>query len=155
MNVLLLDLILALTIRATIGIQYCTRITSEVLGNTTVPSRDGLIAERLAVDVENTPNVLLLDHNLVCEGINDRYKSVSVVADYSVDGNRTLSQFEFACNTTGYMWVIVVNGSTANTVTTPADATLNTTLRTDCSICISPMRSESTVINEQHCEGRY
>ncbi len=134
--------------------QVCNRITYEVL------SGGGLIATRLAMlEPENTtqPTVELIRYNLVCEataGVRNTYRYVSLVAEYILNGTgpAILSQFEFGCSAEG-VWEPEVVGSINNTFTFPPDATLNTSLRTNCSLCLSPLRPGSTHSNDEHCSG--
>ena len=140
--------------------QSCSRITAADLGNTTTPSTDGLIAAILAMENFFMDEVQLIRYKRVCEstsGMRDGYRSVSLVAEYVINGTMVLSQFEFACMsaTPGPdVWDIEVSGGTEDTVTTPPIATLNTTLRQDCYQCISPERDTSSSRTE-HCLGMY
>ena len=136
--------------------QSCTKLTAEDLGNSTAPTANGLIAERLADDTPYSVEVQLVQYNLVCEataGMRGRYRHVSVVAEYYLNDSLTMSQFEFSC-ASGDVWGIVVSGSSENTVTTPPDATLNSTLRRDCFLCLSPRRAGNNNNNSEHCSGK-
>ena len=140
--------------------QSCNRITAGDLGSSSAPSSEGLVAEILALE-EQQPDlqVQILRYNLVCESIADRpdrFRFLSVVVEYLRNGSTIQSQFEFSCGEIMpgvSMWKIMVSGSTEDTVTTPPDAALNTTLRRDCHQCLSPQRSGSSANNPEHCLG--
>ena len=151
MAVPLLVLVLATLLTAMLspaGAQSCTRITANDLGNTTSPSSQGLIAAILSATGQPGTEIQLLQYNWVCEstsGMRDEFRSISLVAEYVMGNSTLLSQFEFACRSgTGTpgpnVWGIGVSGGIENTVTTPPNASLNTTLRQDCYQCISPER---------------
>ncbi len=133
--------------------QACDRITYEAL------SGDGLIATKLAsFESAEIPqlSVQLIRYNFVCEataGSRNRYRYVSLVAEYIINGETPaiISQFEFGCS--AGVWGPEVELSIANTLTSPSDATLNTSLRTDCSLCLSPLRPGNTHSNDEHCSG--
>lgn len=158
----LLCLTLALANRQAVA-QSCNRITASDLGNETAPSSDGLIAEILgaATPPSPRPEVQLLRYNLVCEAAassENRFRQVSVVAEYMLNDSTIVSQFEFGCRLvivggSESEWEIMVSGGIDNTVTTPPSAMLNTTVRRDCAQCLSPMRSGTTHNNTEHCLG--
>ena len=137
--------------------QSCRRLTASDLGSEDTASSDGLIPAALAASVPQTFSIQLLNYSIVCESTSvtvGEYRSVSVVAEYSLNGSSTLSQFEFACNSS-MQWDIVVSGLSTEIVTTPPDATLNTALRRDCIQCISPERTGTVNNNNtQHCSGK-
>ena len=119
----------------------------------------GLISEALRSSTggSSLTNISLVDYSLVClstGGTRDTFGSASVVAEYTEGGGSgsTHSQFEFECGVNG-AWRVTAGGSNDSLVTTPPDATLNTTLRSDCSLCLNPRRPEATSNNSQHCEG--
>lgn len=91
--------------------------------------------------------------NIVCEvtaGSVDRYRYVSVVAEYNNSFTVLTSQFEFSCEEDD--WNVKVSDSTDNTITTPPDANFTTPLRRDCYLCLSPERSRITD-TIHHCAG--
>ena len=140
----------------------CPLIQGNQLGSTDTASQGGLIAEAFTVqsgDNPSPPSVLLFGYNIVClsaGGTRGTYRSVSVVANFSCtgtpsecNGDPLLSQFEFGC--TDSQWRSNIGGSAENIRTTPADGTLSTPVRTNCSICISPVRGGSSSANDNHC----
>lgn len=143
----------------------CPLIQGSELGRMDTASTDGLISEAFIVqagDNDPRPEVLLFDFSIVClasGSTREMYQFVSVVASYLCNGAQSecngatlLSQFEFGCvdSGSGPEWSPNIGGSTDNIRTTPADGTLNTTVRTDCSICVSPIRI-SSANNINHC----
>lgn len=143
----------------------CPLIQGSELGRMDTASTDGLISEAFIVqagDNDPRPEVLLFDFSIVClasGSTREMYQFVSVVASYLCNGAQSecngatlLSQFEFGCvdSGSGPEWRPNIGGSTDNIRTTPADGTLNTTVRTDCSICVSPIRI-SSANNINHC----
>lgn len=135
--------------------QNCPRITMRDLGRIH-PSPNGLIPTRLAEDSGGfRPNIQLIGFHIVCEvtdGNVDRYRHVSLVAEYVNNGTNISSQFEFSCEEEDD-WDIRVNGSTENTITTPPDANFSTPLRRDCYMCLSPSRNSATTDPINHCAG--
>ena len=151
----------------------CPPFNVSLLGATDTLTQGGLIGDALAAvsgDPSLPVSVQVHDSNIVClrsGRTRDTYSGVSVVVNYTCTGgsssectgNPILSQFDFECNTgsTGPTWSSTVSGSTSDTVTTPPNGTLSTTLRTDCGACISPARLgfASITNNEQHCGREY
>ncbi len=143
-----------------------TTLLQRVASQCTIPTSadlsgpGGLISNALASNGTSVANITLLNRNFVClstGGSRDEFSSTSVVVEYRVndgESGSTVSQFEFGCTSNG-SWVTVVSGSGDAIITSPPDASLNTTLRTDCSLCLSSQRPESTNRNVQHCEGKY
>ena len=137
----------------------CSLLTAQDLaGDAASGAGGGLIASAIQVTSNYTSvtNVELLEYNLVClstSGIRDKFSYVSVVAEYRIDNqtDSNMSQFEFGCN--GVIWGLT-NGSSDDIVTTPPDARLNTTLRTDCSRCLNYRRPGSINNNTEHCQGK-
>ena len=146
-------------------LNQCPLIQGSELGRMDTASTDGLISEAFTVqsgDNDPRPDVLLFDFSVVClasGSTRETYRFVSVVASYLCNGGQSecngtmlLSQFEFGCVDigSGPEWRPNIQGSADNIRTTPADGTLSTTVRTDCSICVSPIRIGSAN-NNNHC----
>ena len=146
----------------------CQPFTEDLLGTTGEPSTTGLIGNAfLAVSGDPVPvNVQVYASRIVClrsGRTRDTYSGVSVVVNYTCTGpplectgNPILSQFEFEC-VPGPSWTASVGGSAANIITTPPTGNLSTALRTDCGVCVSPLRAgfETITNNEQHCGCEY
>lgn len=147
-----------LSLPVLLSAQSCIRITADDLGSSDSPSSSGLIAAALAAAEADTPSTLqLLNYSRVCEAVGtnvERYRFVSIVAEYCLNDSVLQSQFEFSCNSSE-LWDIVVSGATTEIVTTPPDATFNTPLRTDCYQCLNPRRRGSINNNTQHCIGEF
>ena len=148
----------------------CPAFNVSDLGATDMPTQDGLVGSAFAAvsgDTARPASLQVHNSNIVClrsGQTRDTYTGVSVVVNYTCTGTRSecsgnpiLSQFEFECVTNPVRWAPSVGGSTANIITTPPDASLSTTLRTDCGVCVSPARSDFATItnNEQHCGCEY
>ena len=163
-NMYMVVLIVALTAVPVSCQVDCPRLNVSDLGNTDALSTTGLIESAFKA-VSGDPSVINVQvhgSRIVCLSsgrTRDMYSGVSVVVNYTCTGapsectgNPTLSQFEFEC-ATGPTWTASVGGSASNIITTPPNGTLSTTLRTDCGVCVSPLRSAFAAItnNEQHC----
>ena len=152
-------IISVLTAGISVNAQRCASITAEDLGNSSFPSPYGLIARRLGYSEDSPPllyYIQLFNYNVVCEataGIRDLYRGVSVVANYTSNRTLAVSQFDFSCSGVDIsVWDIEVNGSALNTVITPPDANMETTLRRDCHGCLSRRPGLSNdIIPESHC----
>ena len=146
----------------------CAAFNVSDLGATDMPTQGGLIGSALAAvsgDPSLPVSVQVYDSNIVClrsGQTRDTYSGVSVVVNYTCtgtpsqcSGNSILSQFEFEC--VAGTWTASVGGSATNIITTPPSGSLSTTLRTDCGVCVSPMRSIFATVtnNEQHCGCEY
>ena len=147
----------------------CPPFTEDLLGTTGEPSATGLIRDVLqAVPGEPVPvTVQVHASSIVClrsGRTRDTFSGVSVVVNYTCTGplsectgDPILSQFEFEC-VPGPRWDASVGGSANDIITTPPTGNLvSTTLRTDCGVCVSPLRSQFVNItnNEQHCGCEY
>ena len=144
----------------------CPPFNENNLGNKDALSTTGLVGRALqAVSGDPSPvNVQVHTSRIVCltaGRTRDTYRGVSVVVNYTCTGapsectgNPILSQFEFEC-VAGPTWTASVDGSATNIITTPPSGNFSTTLRRDCGVCVSPMRSPFDAItnNEQHCGG--
>ena len=148
----------------------CAAFNVSELGATDMLTQDGLVGFALAAvsgDPSLPVSVQVHDSNIVClrsGQTRDTYTVVSVVVNYTCSGapsecsgNPILSQFEFECVANPVRWAPSVGGSATNIITTPPSGSLSTTLRTDCGVCISPMRTAfaSITSNEQHCGCKY
>ena len=148
----------------------CPAFDVSDLGSTNMRTPSGLVVsalEAVSGDPSNPVSVQVHDSNIVClrsGRTRDTYSGVSVVVNYTCtgalsecSGNPILSQFDFECVANPVRWAASVDGSASNIITTPADGSLSTTLRTDCGVCISPARSVFAAItnNEQHCGCEY
>ena len=147
----------------------CPMFDVSLLGVTDMLTQRGLIGDALvAVSGDPSPvSVQVHDSNIVClrsGRTRDTYSGVSVVVNYTCTGgsrsgctgNPTVSQFEFEC-VNGPAWTASVGGSASNIITTSPNGTLSTPLRTDCGICVSPVRLgfDTTTNNDQHCGCEY
>ena len=147
----------------------CPPFDVSLLGATDMQTTDGLVgaALRAANGDPAMPSVQVHNSNIVCitnGRTRDTYSGVSVVVNYTCTGgspsgctgNPTVSQFEFEC-VTGPTWTTSVGGSASNIITTPSNGTLSTPLRTDCGVCVSPLRLgfDTTTNNDQHCGCEY
>ena len=146
----------------------CPAFNVSELGATDMLTQGGLVGSVFAAvsgDPSLPVSVQVHNSNIVClrnGRTRDKYSGVSVVVNYTCtgapsqcSGNSILSQFEFEC--VAGTWTASVGGSATNIITTPPSGSLSTTLRTDCGVCISPMRSIFATItnNEQHCGCEY
>ena len=153
----------------------CPAFNVSELGATDMRTPSGLVVsalEAVSGDPSNPTSVQVHGSNIVClrsGRTRDTYSGVSVVVNYTCTGaptectgNPILSQFDFECvagtpTYPGVRWAASVDSSASNIITTPPDASLSTTLRTDCGVCLSPARSIFATItnNEQHCGCEY
>ena len=146
----------------------CPEFDVSDLGATDMLTQGGLVGAAIAAvsgDPSLSVSVQVHNSNIVClrsGRTRDTYSGVSVVVNYTCtgaptecSGNSTLSQFDFEC--VAGTWAPSVDGSASNIITTPPDGNLSTTLRTDCGVCISPVRSIFAAItnNDQHCGCEY
>ena len=150
------------------GQNDCPLLQGRELGNSQNGNMDGLIADTLVAMTSQPPArplVQVLGYNIVCQTTGmqrDTFRFVSVVVNYTCDGSPwtycdgtpLLSQFEFECGS-GNAWIAGVGGSVSNIFTRISDGDLSTPLRTDCGVCISPLRSGFGLItnNSNHCGG--
>ena len=168
-----LALAIALSCTSVRGQNECPAIQESELGNTTTPGTSGLIADAITLgDSGSVPDILVLDSQTVCLAVGptrDLYRYVSVVVSFNCsgslapgnalgistcDGELTV-QFDFEC-VAGPQWQRAVTLGGDN-VFNPADGSLTTSLRTDCSFCVDPTIAGSfglTVDMATHCAGR-
>ena len=152
--------------------QECPGIQESELGSTTTPGTSGLIADAITLgDPGSAPDILVLDAQTVCLAAGptrDRYRYASVVVSFNCsgslapgnalgistcDGELTV-QFDFEC-VSGPQWqrALTLGG---DNVFNPADGSLTTSLKTDCSFCVDPAIAGSlglTVDMATHCAG--
>ena len=136
------------------------------MGSTGSPSMTGLIADSYVTgDNPTPPNVQVTAFSIVCQSASknaNMWRAVSVVVEYTCDvgceDTTVLSQFDLTC--IGGQWRLNVLGFTSSGAlrTTPANASLVTPRRTDCSICFSPELGAhvgliSSVDPVTHCAG--
>ncbi len=161
----------------------CQRITIDDLGNTTAPSQQGnikyhaartsctkliiyfltgLISGAISSGDGALANVQVFAMNIVCEVVASQrgyFSVVSVVANYTIDtapDNVLVGQFEFMCSSAVWSGNVL----TTQSASTPGDATFNTPLRRDCSLCIEPTSlllssTGGTYDNITHCVCKY
>ena len=139
--------------------QQCSMITQSDLGSSTAPSTSGLISSALlTISVENagSPFVQLFEYHVVCEAIaptRGMYSYVSLIANYTVNSEFHMTQFDFGC-TNRNEWDTLVDGSFLSIVTDPPDGSFSTVPRSDCRVCISPRRLTDSDA-ETHCVRKY
>ena len=131
----------------------CAELQIGDLGNSTVPSAQGLLATALAraEPGNRNPSVQVLQFNTVClsqVSVRDRYTSVSVVVRYRRDDMEATAQVEYSCPANGE-WIFLMEFSASLNPNT----TLNTALRTDCFVCEPPRESTFNVTPVEHCRG--
>ena len=147
-----------LSLPSLLSAQSCSRLVGDDLASSDAESTTGLIAAALSETETLTypPSIQLLRFTRVCESTSSvvgMFRYVSVVAEYTRNGTLTQSQFEYSCQVLSNVWGIVVSGRSTFIVTTPPDAALNTSLRTDCHQCLSPLRPGSSSDSIHHCSG--
>lgn len=131
-----------------------------VIQQSELEGMDGLIALTYAVGDADAPSVTVNNFNVVClaaSSTQDQYRYVSVVVSYSCSGNQNcngdfVSQFDFLCS--GGAWGSVFTAD--NSLTDPADGSLTTPIRTNCSFCVKPEVGQMLFLNvlpetETHC----
>ena len=115
------------------------------------------------------PQITLVSVRHVCRAFSEesgRYRFVSVLVEYMCEGNANCptgtatEQFETGCLNGN--WSNNVRGSNTNIRTQNPTATFSTTLREDCSFCISPELAPTVGVpaafapdTDHHCVGEY
>ena len=141
----------------------CPLFNETLLGSTDVASSTGLVVDAFRAESGDPPPIIVQVYasHVVClrsGRTRDTFSGASVIVNYTCtgrpsgcNGNPTLSQFEFEC--VGASWSPSVSGSAANIITTPPDGSFSTPRRSDCGVCVSPMRAAFSGItnNSQHC----
>ena len=115
-------------------------------------------------DNPTAPSITIQELNYVClvsGEFRDTFRTFSVVARYECVGvqcdSMTQSQYEFTCRNNE--WIGTVSGTLEFSRTTPSDAALTTSNRTDCAFCISPSHPNlpDTILDRydpvRHCIG--
>ena len=142
----------------------CPLFNETSLGSADELTSTGLIGDAFRAISGDPSPILVQVHaaHIVClrsGQTRDRFSGVSIIVNYTCTGPPTectgspsLSQFEFEC-TSSTTWSASVSGSAANIVTTPPDGSFSTPRRSDCGVCVSPMRGVFSGItnNSQHC----
>ena len=148
----------------------CPLFNETLLGSADAPSSTGLVVDVFRVvsgDPSAPVTVQVHATHVVClrsGRTRDTFSAVSVIVNYTCTGppsasectgNPTLSQFEFECVRTS--WSASVGGSAANIITTPPDGSFSTPRRSDCGVCVSPMRASFSGLtnNSQHCGCKF
>ena len=138
--------------------QQCSMITQSDLGSSAAPSTSGLISSALTIGVESAGNPLvqLLGYHVVCEAVaatRGTYLYVSLIANYTINFEFCMTQFDFGC-TERNEWDTLVDGSSIFIVTDPPDGSFNTVARSDCRACLSPRRLSGSD-TETHCARKF
>ncbi len=135
----------------TINLSSCTHLSCSMIRASEV---DSLVTASFTNQSTNiVTNISNTDYTVVClsQGVEiDTWRFISLVALYTYNGTNHTSQFQFECVES--KWTAIVNGSDEYIRTDPPDASINTTLRTDCALCIDPQQAMSAS-NPQHCLG--
>ena len=131
----------------------CSPLVGGDLGDLDSLNRTGLISASLS----SQPELKLLEYHIVCvaQGTErNTWRMVSGVATFMMEGgmNSTV-QFHFQCENDGSAWNTTVLDSTEHVLTTP-NATIDTPLRTDCALCVSP-EQQPDADNDQHCVCKF
>ena len=119
----------------------------------------------IAGDSPSSPTVNVIRFHPVCLAFGeqqDRYRSVSVVVEYTCSGNANcpsgtaVEQIESGCD--GEAWSNRVLGSTDNVRSVFTEANFTTTTREDCSYCLSPelaptIGAPDNIDSVTHCLG--
>ena len=152
-------LMLILTSQLVVSQTECPLITAPELGDNMSSSSTGLIVAALAFASQGggANDIQLVDYNVVClaQGtVEDRYRMVSVIASYFLDGATTVTtnQFHFQC--VSGAWSITVLNNFDNSVTdTAVVGNLTTPVRRDCRICVDITGTGFSAA--EHCVGEY
>ena len=157
-----------LLIASVVGTSY-----SQDCSPPTASDLEGVISTIINVgDAAAPPTITVSDFNVVCQFFTQQeglLRGVSAVVQYTCTGHSNcpsgtvVEQIESECGfgTDGVtvMWANDVEGSTDPSLirSQPADATLSTTAREDCSACISPQLANNVVATTDsvtHCVGK-
>ena len=151
--------------------QECNEIQISDLGSNETASTDGAIAQLISAGQAGTPDVLVISSRTVClaaAATRDKYRFASVIATYDCGGPASAvcppgpyprtDQFEFRCEDPGPIWQETT--LLADDRNVPVNPSI-TTLRRDCSFCISPDDAATLMISptqnpvdpETHCAG--
>ena len=157
-----------LLVAAVVGTSY-----SQDCSPPTASDLEGVISTIInSGDAAASPTITVSDFNVVCQFFTQQeglLRGVSAVVQYTCTGHSNcpsgtvVEQIESECGfgTDGVtvMWANDVEGSTDPSLirSQPADATLSTTAREDCSACISPQLANNVVATTDsvtHCVGK-
>ena len=137
----------------------CPILTTSDLGNNVSSSSTGLIVTALAFATQGggANDIQLVDYNIVClaQGtVEDRYRMVSVIASYFLDGATTVTtnQFHFQC-VSGAWSINVFNNFDNSVSSTAVVGNLTTPVRRDCRFCVSINGTGFSAA--EHCAGEY
>ena len=147
--------------------QGCAEILISDLGSTVTAGTGGVIVQRFSGgETGNTPHVLVMSSRTVCLAAAEtrgNYRFASVIVTYDCSSATATNcppgpyprtdQFEFEC--VGSVWQDSTNF--VNDFNHPVNPSI-TTLRRDCSFCISPddatnIGVTNPVDTETHCAG--
>lgn len=145
----------------------CPLFTETLLGSADELSSTGLVGDAFRATSGDPSPITVQVHaaHIVClrsGRTRDTFSGVSVIVNYTCvgppsecTGNPILSQFEFEC--VGTSWSASVGGSASSIITTPPSGTFSTPRRSDCGVCLSPMRAFFGGItnNSQHCGCKF
>ncbi len=151
----------------------CEKLTTDVLGDSTMLANTGLIGVILnpVGDSVNIPDVQILNMNIVCESQNvnqNRYGYTSVVVEFVCfsthvsletlcNGITSVTrQFDLGCSSDDNMWTATIFNNAASAQTMNPVATLSTELDLDCRLCINPDHASVsangwTITSDTHC----
>ncbi len=130
----------------------CSEIQLGDLGDSTMLSTAGLLADTLAVvsgDATAPPSIQISQINIVCLAqavTRDTYISTSVVVEYmGVGAMPAIAQVEYQCMNGAW-------GFATPSITTTPTSDFSTAQRTDCIICINDLM---LVVPETNCLGEF
>ena len=153
--------------------EECDEIQISDLGSNETASTDGAIAQLISAGQAGTPDVLVISSRTVCLAVaatRDKYRLASVIVTYDCGGAASAvcppgpyprtDQFEFGCEDPGSGPVWQETTLLADDRNVPVNPSI-TTLRRDCSFCVSPddaatlgiSPTQNPVDNETHCAG--
>ena len=155
----LLILCFAATWKPVFSQTECPILTTSDLGNNVSSSSTGLIVAALAFAGQGggANDIQLVDYNIVClaQGtVEDRYRMVSVIASYFLDGATTVTtnQFHFQC-VSGAWSSNVINNFDNSVTATALVGDLTTPVRRDCRLCVDITGTGFSAA--EHCVGEY
>ena len=134
--------LVVLVVATVAGICSCQRCTLPTNGDL-----EDVIAEIIGSDdSSSTPNVTVMSSpHPVClafDDVQDRYRAVSVLVEYTCNGNPScpsgtvVEQIESQCDSG--VWSNIVQGSTEFSRSPTPEASFSTSTRQDCVFCVSP-----------------
>ena len=153
--------LVVLVVATVAGICSCQMCTLPTNGDLEDVIREIIEAD----DSSSTPNVNVMSFHPVClafDDIQDHYRAVSVLVEYSCTGNPScpsgtaVEQIESECS--NGEWSNTVRSSTEFTRSTTTEASFSTSTRQDCAFCVSPELGDVlslTTDSVTHCVGEY